>query len=370
VKVAIVQNLANSMFPLVTCLRDNGIDARLFVGYTCRDDEGNPLPEPGQDPFFITGKRYDWVHYLDFSSQARSFFYNRNELADFDIIHSCCMAPIVNQFFLGGKKFLALANGSDLRSYCLGRGLKSSLLRRAYRRAGALVYVNLDEGTVSSLKKLGLTGKARFLEYLIDLPQGDTETDQAEKVFTLFYPSALRDRVKGTSIFIEAFSRLAVERPHCKLHLIDHGEDRPLIRRLVADYGLERFVEWHGFCHPSQMSRLYRSCDVVLGYFHHGTLGVPHYPKVLLEGCYFGKAVVSSYDEPVIKDHYSNFPVLQARSAEEIFTELVSLYDDRDYCKDIGRRGASWFRDNCSASKVTWNLIGIYTELLTEERIL
>ena len=369
-KVAIVQNLANSMFPRIAPIRKMGIDARLFVGYTARAPDGSPLPDPTQDPYAIYGKHYDWVHYLDFSRRVGSFFYNRNVLADFDIIHSCCMAPIVNQFFLGRKKFIALANGSDLRSFSLQRGIKPALLRRAYRRADLVIYVNLDQGTLASIKKQNLLHKSRFLDYMIDLPKEaapDHPADSGE-TFNLLYPSALRDEVKGTSIFLEAFTRLVHERPHCKLKLIDHGKDSQLIRSKISESGLNRFVEWHDYCDPAGLSRLYLGCDAAIGYFCYGGLGIPHFPQVLLEGCYFGKAVISSYDQAVVMDHYSNFPVLRAGSPGEIFEHLVALNDDRSYCRSVGRAAEDWFRKNCSQQKITRQLLDIYREWIPDAR--
>ncbi|MBN2289726.1 MAG: glycosyltransferase family 4 protein [Candidatus Glassbacteria bacterium] len=365
-KAAIVQNLANSMFPRVAPLRECGVDARLFVGYTLKDKQGRPLPDPGQDPFFLTGECLDWVSYLDFGSLTRPFFYNLNELSAFDIVHSCCMAPIANQFFLGGKRFIALANGSDLRSYCLGRGLKPALLRRAYRRAALVLYVNLDKGTVSALEKLKIRHKARFLEYLIDFPEGPAGGSPPEprEAFELFYPSGLRNRVKGTSVFLEAFARLVRERPDCRLSLIDHGADRETVRRKVEDIGLGNYVRWHEYAAPARLAGLYRNCDVVVGYFRYGELGVPHYPQVLLEGCYFGKPVVSSYDRAVVSEHYEDFPVLYAGSPREVFERLVALHDDRDYCAGAGRTAREWFSRNCQQEKVTRDLLEIYREVL------
>lgn len=94
-----------------------------------------PVLDPIQDPRQLTGKSYQWVHSLDFGNKLLPFFYNLNILSEYDILHSCTLATMVNQFFLQqGQKLIALANGSDLRDFAIRRGIKPALLRRAYRR--------------------------------------------------------------------------------------------------------------------------------------------------------------------------------------------------------------------------------------------
>ncbi len=364
-KVAIIQNLANSMFPRVEALRKRGVDAHLYVGFNKRTPDGKPLPEPSQDPEFLNGRSYPWVHYLDFSKQLRALFYNLTELSDYDLIHSCCLAPIVNQFFTGKKKFLIHANGSDLRSFSISRGLKPLLLRRAYRKAGILIYEDLDQGTQAAIDKLGLGFKARHLEYIVDFPEEapGTERKTADGTFKILYPNILRDRFKGTSIFVEAIERLADTGRKFKVDMIAQGEDYPVILEKLASLQERGYIQWHQFLNRSQLADRYRSCDAVIGYFRHGGLGVSHYPQVLLEGCLFGKAVVSSYDETVVKKHYPDYPVLPANSPDEVYERLVNLADDRDRCHFLGNLALRWFEHNASAESITERLLDIYREL-------
>jgi glycosyltransferase involved in cell wall biosynthesis len=355
------------MFPRVGPLRDKGIDVHLYVGYTRKNSRGEPVPDPGQDPRQLTGESYEWVHYLDFGNQLLPFFYNLNILSDYDILHSCTMAPIVNQFFLQrGQKLIALATGSDLREFAARRGIKPALLRRAYRRARLLLYQDLDEGTVAALENLGLTRKSRHLEYLIDFPEvsPEPEVGSAEDTFRIFYPNLLLDRVKGTTIFLEALAKLAQTGREFKVVMIDHGADRLSIREKITTLGLAEFIQWHAFCQLADMARLYQSCDAVIGYFRFGELGVPHYPQVLLEGCHFGKAVVSSYDDAVISSHYEDFPVLQASSHDEVLEHMVSLIDDREYARQTGVKSRRWFECNANQTLVTNRLLNIYNEVL------
>jgi hypothetical protein len=51
-EVAVIQNLANSMFPRVKALREHGVDAHLFVRFKNRSPDGKPVPDPSQDPKF------------------------------------------------------------------------------------------------------------------------------------------------------------------------------------------------------------------------------------------------------------------------------------------------------------------------------
>lgn len=355
------------MFPRIRPLRDKGVDAHLYIGYTRKNSSGEPVPDPGQDPRQLTGKSYEWVHYLDFGNKLLPFFYNLNILSEYDILHSCTMAPIVNQFFLQkGQKLITLATGSDLREFAARRGIKPALLRRAYRRARLLLYHNLDEGTMAALENLGLTSKSRHLEYLIDFPEISPEPEEAsvEDRFRIFYPNLLRDRVKGTTIFLEALAKLVKTGREFQVVMIDHGADRMSIREKIVALNLTEFIQWHAFCPLTDLARLYRSCDTVIGYFRSGGLGVPHYPQVLLEGCYFGKAVVSSYDNAVIASHYEDFPVLQASSRDAVLEQLVSLIDDRDYAVQTGETSRRWFERNANQKLVTDRLLKIYREVL------
>ena len=360
-KVAIVQNLANSMLPRIEPLRNLGVKAELFVGYNRRNPDGSPLPNRSEDPQFLTGRMPEWAHYLDFSYKVRPFFYNLNQLSGYDIIHSCCMAPIVNQFFLGNNKFICLANGSDLRYFSRERGIRQALLRKAYRRADRLIYVNLDKPTIEAIKAHKLENKASFLEYLIEFPE--TDLPDGEKPFTVFYPSELRDNVKGTSIFIKAFKNFIAEKPGSRLVMIDSGQDNAKIRDMLEAYGLENSVQWNKYCNLEEIARLYLNSDVVAGVFWNSRTGVPHYPKVLLEGLYFGKPIISCFDREIISDHYQDFPALFADDEKAIFNHLINLHEDRQYHRACSERSLKWFKLNCSKEIVTKNLINIYNNI-------
>lgn len=357
-KAAIVQNLANSIMPRIEPLREQGVEAELFVGFTRRASDGSPLPNRSEDPQFLTGRMPEWAHYLDFGNKVKPFFYNLNILKDFDIIHSCCMAPIVNQFFLGNKKFICLANGSDLRYFSRERGLRQALLRKAYRRADRLIYVNLDRPTIDAIRSQKLEHKASFLEYLIEFPE--TDFPAGEKPFTMFYPSELRDNVKGTSIFIRAFKKFTAEKPDAKLVMIDSGQDSANIRQMIRESGLESAVQWNKYCNLKEIAYLYKSSDAVAGVFRNEQTGVPHYPKVILEGFYFGKPVITHFDRGIIEEHYEKFPALFAGDENDIFSWLVNLYEDTKFRQDISERSLNWYKLNCSKEIVTDKLLSIY----------
>lgn len=365
IKVAVIQNLANSMFPRVEALRKRGVDAHLYVGFKNRSPDGKPLPDPSQDPKFLTGQSYPWVHYLDFSNSLYPFFYNLTELSSYDIIHSCCLAPIVNQFFCRGKKFLIHTHGSDLRSFSISHGLKPMLLRRAYKKAKILIYEDLDHGTLGAIEKLNLGFKARHLEYIVDFPERDSGTERKLVIdtFRILYPNELRDRFKGISIFIEAIERVARSGRKFNVDMISSGEDYPAILKKLTSLKVGEYIQWHPFLNRHQLAKLYRSSDLVIGYFKHRESGVSHYPQVLFEGCFFGKAVLSSYDEKVVKKYYPDYPILLANSPDEVYERLVSLIDDRAQCHKLGTQALRWFEQNASEEKITEKLLNIYSEL-------
>ena len=151
--------------------------------------------------------------------------------------------------------------------------------------------------------------------------------------------AAAINRQKGIALGVEAFRRLAAERP--RLHLLVCG-DGPERRRLeiAAGEARARFV---GTVADSEMAGYYAAGDILL----YPTFRVEGTPRAILEAMSAGLAVVATDRGGVrtaVRDGETG--VLLARpSAELLTTAVAALLDDPGRRRALGARAAAAVRE-------------------------
>jgi glycosyltransferase involved in cell wall biosynthesis len=232
----------------------------------------------------------------------------------FDIVH--VEEPYVGAFIAGNGKPTKVSTFHTTSfgeiTVMLGHSFSSSSLKRllfysslgfflesmSIASSGALIVPTTQ--VRNELTRIYRTpfDKIELIENGVDLPDVGKINNQAEakkelglspKTFLIVSMARIVAR-KRLDILVKAIKILQKAKPH-QFHVIIGGDgpDRPLIRQLVDNYGLEQITELPGWVSNEQKERFYQAADVfVLSSEYEG------FPLTLLEAMSYGVAVVAS----------------------------------------------------------------------------
>ncbi|CDI06469.1 glycosyltransferase [Candidatus Nitrosotenuis uzonensis] len=347
-KVLHAGNMANLGYVICRHLRKTGLDVELLI-------EKNP--PKGSDPLrfdpTLNNQYPDWISFFDKSKSSWKLDVIRKmREKKYDLIHAYVEFPIFAYF--SGKPFLAHTQGSDFREMAQSKTLRGFLLRRAYRKAKAVLFFQPDH--------LPLFSKLKLYNGIFIAPLWDTTFFRAysnkanNKKFTIFHPANLEFRLKGNDKLIKGYAEFVKNYPESNLIIVDRGIDSHKIHEMVKNLSIEDKVEFiDGPLNASQLLKYYNQSDVIADQFVLGALG-----SIGWETFSCKKPLLAFANEKQYRDVYGESPpVVNAFSSKDICISLTKLTNN-EFRKEIGNKGYEWLTKYHSPVLFTEKIMKIY----------
>jgi glycosyltransferase involved in cell wall biosynthesis len=282
----------------------------------------------------------------------------------YDVVVAYGIHPILLMLGGGARPYVAFEHGT-LRDVPFEDAWRGRLLSLAYHRAGKVIITNPD--VVASARRLGLENYV-FIPHPVDEEKyrpgrselrGRLEAEGSDLV--LLAPSRHDWDVKGTDRMLRAFAQLVhQDRPQAVLVLLEWGLELDRSRALISELGIEKRVRWISPLPKLKLIDAYRAADVVLDQFLIGTFGA-----VAPEAMACGRPVVMAFHPEV---HTWCFPVpppvVDARTAEDIYRVLARLAAEPDEREALGRQGREWVERHHGWRLVVDRHLAVYEEVL------
>jgi len=381
-------NMANDGWSAVKGLRAIGADAHLIVHRPAHvaslphweeaeidttrlgnlnDPEWTTLNESWHMPHYVHvwDLRKSWYPL----SGTLKWFRRIPELADYDIVIGhvpfAKVAPLYK--WLHNKPYI-IYDAGWIRYLHRYNFYSYRLARIGYRNAAKILFTNVD--TYAMFTKNGYPPeKMLYTPFAIDMdiyaPGRPLNTFDGSPVF--FSPSRQDWPEKGNDMLMYAFHTYLKRQPNALLLLSEWGQSDVLSGRnyldmtkdLVKQLGIEDSVKWLPVMPKRRLVELYNTADAVFDQYVFGALGTTS-PEAM--SC--GKPVVAHVD-PLLwsRWHVSAPPVAEARTAQEIYQQMVTL-EDPLLREDYGRKGRAWIAENCEMKLVARQQLRICEELL------
>jgi glycosyltransferase involved in cell wall biosynthesis len=146
------------------------------------------------------------------------------------------------------------------------------------------------------------------------------------------------ESVKGATVLVEAFARVASEIPDARLTLIGRGTQQQEIEDLVARLDLSRNVEVTGFVPDEELLAAYhRSTAVVIP-----SVGPENFPTVALEALGVGRALIGTRvgGIPELVEDGDNGFLVPPGDVGALASAIVRVLGDHDLAARMGARSA------------------------------
>lgn len=368
-KVHVYGNTLNSAFDFTKQLREQGIDAELFLDNTSPANQDypwwdNPEITPDNLPY--------WVNYY----KTFPFFLMPNKetkkmIQDFsncDVALVTCWGPILAM--KAKVPFVFVSLGSDLNSIAYGDEFKSILYssldvkakikkiiklitfvplqRKALFKYAYRITISMGYQYNAYIKKYGLEKKTSLLNYPKDvLGYATNEVDEElknkfkkyELVFFMFsrqnWMSVWND-LKGNDKFFRAYARFVKEiKPNVILFVPNKGIDIEYSKALIKELDIENNVEWFDDMPKFKLKKIQAMSNVVMvdNFWHNEWL--KRYPLDTTPKVGFGFGCIESLASKSLlltaftDDEFydgNKPPILYAFSEDEIYNRLSEVY--------------------------------------------
>ncbi len=383
-RIALVGNMNNNFFALARHLRDRGYGVRLFFA------DRSPHFHPTTDSF--DARDMEIVQPVDWLE--RGFYYApfdqvRQELEGYD-------------FYLGQGDEAAVASragfsfriyfpyGSDVYKYAYlpaqfrwtqrwaarllpGRrrlpyalmkaGTAAFYLRKAIREAPYLMADYTNEDFESRLRGLDPRGKRLALPLPFIYPPAYEHEDRMIQL-----PSSVREQIlriregadfvvlyhgrqewktyhndftsKNTHHLILGFGDFLRRHPEAspRLVMLEYGSDVEASKQLIAELGIGHAVQWLEKMERRALICLIDQVDLGSGEFGRSYLSF----GTIMEAMIRGRAVIHHREDGLYRQYSRLYPMIHARSPEEISSGLSWAYSHRDQVREMGLQAKAW----------------------------
>lgn len=375
-KIAFVGNLGNCTYWYVKHLRELKIDACLYITFKKYDKEGKPIipfkQDPREEDSDLKGVFPSWIKFFHLYSIKNIFLNFKKEFKQYHLIFAFEATPIFLQFCQ--KPLISFGTGSNLREQIFERGIKAFLLRRGFLKSRMVLFDNIDNRTLISLKKL----RIKKYEWLPDYYSKDTllksmENSEIKDDFLkkfkerliCFSPSRIDFEQKGTDILIKGFAAFNNENlGTARLLIINWGKDKDKAKELIRNLGIGNKVTFLPVLSYPDVLKLINDCSVTFGYFCNGNSGIHHFPLCLQEALTFGKISISSLDQDAFLKIVGEKPkILESFSEEDIKNQLNLVFKNYfDLEKEFSKEAPYWIKKYCSKEFIRSKLVKIIEE--------
>lgn len=346
--------MVNLAYVITRQLRKDGVEADLLL-------ERNPTKT--SDPFIfdpsLNNNYPTWFYLFDKSKPSwKKEVIKKMREKKYDLIHAYVEMPIFA--YLSRRPFIAHTQGSDLREMAFTNSIRGILLRRAYKRAKAVLFFQPDYPPL--LKKLKLKNGI-FLPPLWDTnfyKPMKVETEYSDK-FLIFHPTGLIWRHKGNDRFIRAFSKFSNTNPDAFLIIVDRGIDAKKTHSLVQNLGITNKVKFiPGPLNSSELLFYYNLADVVVDQFVVGSVG-----SIAWEVFSCEKPLIAYINAEYYEKLYGESPpLINAKTIEEIHESLHHLKNGKTR-KELGVAARKWVTKYHSAEVFNKKLLSIYDHIIS-----
>lgn len=350
--------MANIGYMTTKQLREEGVNAELMMEKSPRSSA-----DPLQIDPSLKNSYPSWIHFFDKQSSWKRIVLKKMRDKNYDLIHSYVEFPMLA--YLSQKKFVAHPQGSDLRELAFSKSFKGYLLRKAYKKAKAVIVSAPEQ--IALLKKLRLPNGLVLPispEFPFFKPMKTKKNDYEDKM-TIFHPANLDWKGKGNNILIQGFMDFVKNNPYSILIIIERGIDTEKTHQLVKSLRIEKKVKFvKGPLNYNELKYYYSIADVVADQFIVGDIG-----GIGRETLCMGKPLLTYFKEDDYQKLYKELPpILNANSSKEITTKLGILTNEHKR-REIGAKSREWIEKFSSFQNYCHKLKLIYYAIINEKSI-
>ncbi|MDE1766230.1 MAG: glycosyltransferase [Thaumarchaeota archaeon] len=355
-KILYAGNIANIGYLVAKQLRANSVDIDLLL-------ENRPIVEQDpakQDPE-LQNVYPQWVRFYEKNSSG----WKRNimkTMRKYDLIESQYEHNIFAYF--SRRPIVSRIVGDDLRDLAFSSSLRGFLMRRALRRARAVLFSTPAElALLARLKIKNMIFLPLFADVEFFKPVDTARGDFTDK-FVVFHPANLWS-LKGNSILVKGFAEFIKDDSDAILIMIDRGPDSKVIHDLVDKLDISRNVHFlKGPLNSVELRHYYNISDVIADQFV-----VPEIGGIGREALCCQKPLLTLFDEAGYEKLFGEKPpVINASNHMEILDRLNYLKDAK-VRMEIGKKGRDWACKHHSLVTYSKKLLAIYEGILDRERI-
>jgi hypothetical protein len=149
---------------------------------------------------------------------------------------------------------------------------------------------------------------------------------------------------KGTDRLLRGWAAFVRDNPgkRCALVTIEYGPDVSASQRLVHELGVTDSVVWMPKMLRKDLMVGLALCDVVCGEFEHSWIA----SGVLYEALVAARPILAWREDDIYRADFPwLYPILNARSVEQIAARLDEAARDVSRARQIGQSGAAWYQE-------------------------
>ena len=313
----------------------------------------------GRNAILLELLRHPYMHYRSIKTviEHRSLFpcsfeVIKNIMKSYDVVTAFGLGPIYAHS--AGVPFMHYPYGGDLTIVPFQKSSVGLLQRKALEQAKCIIVG--DPYFFDFLKELGIESKAKFLPFMIDgdiykqisrnEAMNNLESDIINRIhnkFIFFVPSRQDFHWKGSDKIIIALSRLLKKRRDVFMILSGWGNDLEQSKQIVNQLNLEQHIVFLPYImSKKRLITFYNLADVVMDQFNLGGYGTS-----TMEALACGKPVIMKLETSRYSPYFRELPpVLKAESAEEIYSQMLKLSENKSgICEEIGRQSREWITE-------------------------
>ena len=357
-KVLHVGNMVNMAYQRCKFERMGGMEPDLLM---------NTNPKPTSDPRnldkSLNGKFPDWFFFYT----TGQFGWKRNIISlmrkkEYDLVHAYAELPIFA--YLSRKNFLAHVQGSDIHKLAFSNSLKGILIRKAYKKAKAIIietpdmFISHQKLKLNNHINLPVWGEAEFFKPI------QPKENKYESKFVIFHPTSQIWWKKGNQFLIEGYAKFAKENKDALLLISKSGEDVSNAMSLVEKLGISNQVEFIEPVNHDEMEQLYAISDVVADQFVWGALGGIGREAISCE-----RPLLTDFDVDGYMDFFGDTPpAANAKTPDEICHQLEKL-KDKNYRKNLSLKCNAWVKTHYKPISFANKMKFIYNSILNDQKI-
>ena len=309
--------------------------------------------------------------------QLESIDYKLNKwstlLGQYDLVHAYATDGIFP--LLVGKPYTAFEHGT-LRDIPFNKTPQGRCCALSYRLAQHVLITNADNRIAA--QSLGIR-RYSFVPHMVNesfLPDARSRQELQRKLhedlaspFVVFCPSRQHWRAekrlegdKGNDILLGGFAKFVKERePKAKALLVKWGTTIEQSMKLIERLGIGANVVWLSpQPHPAMM-RLICGSDLIADQFVIGAFG-----NIMPKALFCGRPALMYLDEGMHAWCFESMPpIVNARSAEEVYAGFRKVYEDGAFVGDLIARGREWYAKYHSNTRVAEILMDVYQDVLS-----
>lgn len=350
---------ANFGYVMSKELRKKGIESDVLVSEQSVSMKDRSMHNPLTHDKNIGSSLPEWFHTYDLKSAGWKFQILKT-MRKYDIIHAYMEMPIFAMFSL--KPYVAQSGGDDLRDLAFQKTLKGFLMRRAYQRANAFVYVWPPHKKYA--EKLGLRD-AKYIERAWDASLFDQKkvVKSNENRLTIFHPVGQEWEMKGNDKFLRTFVKLCKEEKDVFLYYVNWGPDSDKAKKILdVPQVKKRMKIIPGPISRDEMIAYMQKSDILAEQFNSGS-----FTRTGIEGFFFGIPLLINLDEEVHEElHGESPPVINAKNEHQIYDRLNELTKSKEILKEIGEKSTRWAKKYYSLDNVIEKYLQVYYKVLGE----